>query len=285
MIKRDNIVAVVVWYQPTEEQLKSILSYISSVNHVIIVDNSPDDNSHLLASLPKEHYTYLPQHKNTGVATALNTGCMQAVTQGCEWILTMDQDSQWEQEELQRYIALADAYPEIDQVGVFSPRQDYSGRETHYDHAYEEKIAVMTSGCLISVKGFEATGGFRDELFIDEVDNEYCMHIHRFGMKVVIINHALLVHQLGEKRTIRFLGIWRKEYIDHAPFRFYYMTRNILYLNYLYPEYRRFNNKRLRKMLKRILLYDRRHKCAALRMCWRGFRDVRPMIAIEKERH
>lgn len=273
MMKRDHIIAVVIWYQPTEEQPLSILSYIHSVKHVIIVDNSPNDNSNLLVSLPKGHYTYLPQCNNTGVATALNIGCRQAIAQGCEWILTMDQDSRWEQEELQRYLALANAYPDLDQVGVFSPRQDYSGHKAHYDYVYEEKIAVMTSGCLISVKGFQATGGFRDELFIDEVDNEYCMHIRRIGMKVVIINHALLAHRLGEKRTIRFLGIWRKEYIDHEPFRFYYMTRNILYLNHLYPEYRQFNNKRLRKMLKRILLYDRLHKWAALHMCWRGFRD------------
>ena len=73
------------------------------------------------------------------------------------------------------------------------------------------------------------------------------------------------------------MGIWPKEYIDHAPFRFYYITRNILYLNTLYPEYTRFNNKRLHKMLKRVILYDRRHKFAALGMCLRGWKDYRAM--------
>jgi len=285
MIKKEDIWAVVVWYEPTEEQSLSLRSYMDEVRHVIIVDNSTNDHSPLLASLPKAQYTYLPQGKNTGVATALNIGCREAFQSGAIWVMTMDQDSRWEKEQLKRYIELANEYPEREQVGVFSPRQDYSGHMPQYDAVYEEKIAVMTSGCLISAKGFEATGGFRDELFIDEVDNEYCMHIRRIGMKVVIVNQALLTHRLGEKRTIRFLGIWPKEYIDHAPFRFYYMTRNILYLNYLYPEYRRFNNKRLHKMLKRIVLYDRQHKFAALRMCWRGFRDVRSIIAIEKERH
>ena len=275
MIKHEEILAVVVWYEPTKEQSDSIRSYIDIVRHVIVVDNSKNNNAPLLASLPQDKYTYISLGKNTGVATALNIGCRQAIEQGAQWILTMDQDSRWEKEMLSRYIELANAYPDLSQVGVFSPRQDYSGHMRHYTETYEEKIAVMTSGSLISVKGFKATGGFWDELFIDEVDNEYCMHCRRLGMKVVIINRAQMEHHLGEKQTIRFLGIWRKEYIDHAPFRFYYMTRNIIYLNAIYPEYRRFNNKRLRKMLKRIILYDRRHKFSALQMCWRGLRDGR----------
>ena len=40
-----DIVAVVVWYNPTEEQAKNILSYIHEVYRVIIVDNSTASNS------------------------------------------------------------------------------------------------------------------------------------------------------------------------------------------------------------------------------------------------
>lgn len=275
MIEKANIYAVVVWYHPTPAQCDSIRSYMEAVQQVIIVDNSPADNTSLAAQLPKGLYTYLPLGDNKGIATALNEGCRLALQKGAKWILTMDQDSCWEAEQLKRYLDLAKSYPEIEQVGVFSPRQDYTGHMPHYEKTYEEKIAVMTSGCLLSAAGFNATGGFRDELFIDEVDNEYCMHCRRLGMKVVIVNHALLEHRLGEMRTIRFLGLWPKEYIDHAPFRFYYITRNILYLNRLYPEYAHYNNKRLKKTIKRIVLYDRLHKFASLRMCWRGWRDYR----------
>lgn len=275
MIEKANTYAVVVWYHPTEEQCASIRSYMEAVKQVIIVDNTPADNTALVSVLPKGRYVYLPLGANKGIATALNVGCRKAIEEGAEWILTMDQDSRWEKEQLKRYFELANAYPEREQVGVFSPRQHYSGHMPQYQHEYEEQIAVMTSGCLISVSGFEATGGFRDEFFIDEVDNEYCMHCRRLGMKVVIVNHALLEHRLGELSTIRFLGIWPKEYIDHAPFRFYYITRNILYLNQLYPEHARFNNKRLKKAIKRIVLYDRRHKWSALCMCWLGWQDYK----------
>lgn len=284
MIERENIYAVVVWYHPTAAMRANIDSYIGHVRHVVIVDNSEENNEALTHDLPA-NCTYLPMGKNKGIASALNKGCRAAFQQGAQWVLTMDQDSCWEEEQLKTYFRLANAYPAIGQTGVFSPRQDYISHFREYEQVYEEKIAVMTSGCLLSREGFAATGGFRDELFIDEVDNEYCMHIRRKGMKVVVINHAFLAHELGELRTIRIMGIWKKEYIDHAPFRFYYMTRNILFLNYLYPEYRRFNTKRLHKMLKRIVLYDRQHKFAALRACWRGRCDARKMIVEEKKHH
>ena len=275
MIQQDNLYAVVVWYNPTEEQAHSLLSYLWAVRHIIIVDNSQKNNNSLLSDIPKENYTYIPLGDNLGIATALNRGCRTAIDAGAEWILTMDQDSVWDKEQLLYYIDTANKYPNIKRVGLFSPRQDYTGHIRHYPTDYEEKIAVMTSGCLLSTEGFRATNGFRDEFFIDEVDNEYCMHIHRLGMQVVIVNNALLVHQLGEKRMVRFMGLWRKEYIDHAPFRYYYIVRNNLQLSKLYPEYKTFNKKRLIKTIKRIVLYDRIHKCESLRMCLRGWRDFR----------
>lgn len=271
MIRQENLYAVVVWYHPTAEQARNLTSYMWAVGHTIVVDNSEQDNGDLLSDLHLENYTYIPLRDNKGIATALNIGCKEAFAVGAEWVLTMDQDSEWDKEQLQYYIATANRYSELEQVGVFSPRQDYTGHTRHYAAQYEQKIAVMSSGCLLSKKGFDATQGFKDDWFIDEVDNEYCMHIHRLCMQVVIVNNALLVHQLGEKRTIRFMGLWRKEYIDHAPFRYYYMVRNNLELSRLYPEYKKYNCKRLQKMLKRIVLYDHRHKWASLRMCYRGW--------------
>ena len=281
MITKDNTFAVVVWYNPTPEQSRNIQSYAHHVRHVVVVDNSKKNNAVLLGT-PDSWCTYLPLGDNKGIASALNIGCQEAIAQGAEWIMTMDQDSCWKEEQIMRYMQLANAYPMTEKVGVFSPRQDYQSHFRDYPDAYEEKIAVMTSGCLLSAAGYCKTGGFREELFIDEVDNEYCMHIRREGLKVVVINHAFLEHRLGELRNIRFLGLWSKEYIDHEPWRFYYMTRNNLLLSHWYPEYHHFNTQRLRKMLKRIVLYDRRHKLAALRMCWRGWRDFRKMCAIEQ---
>lgn len=275
MIQQQDLYAIVVWYNPTAEQSRNILSYQEAVRHVIVVDNSVQDNRALLSGVPEDMYTYISFGENRGIAAAQNRGCREAIRRGAQWMMTMDQDSVWQAEHLRHYIAQANAYPDLEQVGIFSPRQDYPDRIRRYPESYEHEIAVMSSGCLLSTAGYLATKGFREEFFIDEVDNEYCMHLHRLGMQVIMINNAPLLHELGELRKIRFLGLVPKEFIDHAPFRYYYMVRNILYLSSLYPEYRRFNAKRLSKILKRITLYDRRHKIEAIRMCLRGWRDYR----------
>ena len=273
MISSENTFAVVVWFNPTAEQTTNLATYLYRVCHTIVVDNSESPHDDLLHSFPADRYTYLPQCSNRGIATALNIGCRAALDQGAQWVLTMDQDSHWDQQQLTYYLQATNEYPEHDKVGVFSPRQDYTGHTRHYTEDYEQKMAVMTSGSLLSARGFTATQGFRDEWFIDEVDNEYCMHIRHLGMLVVVVNNALLAHHLGVIRQIRFLGFWKKEYVDHSPIRYYYIVRNNLALSKLYPENEHFNNHRLTKMVKRIVLYDNVHRWRSLYYCARGLQD------------
>ena len=273
-----DIVAVVVWYHPTEEQAQNILSYIHDVHRVIIVDNSLTDNLQLLSIVDSTSYTYIPLHRNMGVATALNIGCLEAIKMNAQWILTMDQDSCWDKVQLCSYIDQVNSFPALSQVGVFSPQQNYNRYKKKLYEPYEDKIAVMTSGSLISVKGFQLVGGFREDFFIDEVDNEYCMHIHRLGMRVVMINNALLSHQLGELRVIKLFGVWKKEYIYHAPFRYYYMIRNILVLKREYPEHHKFLKKRLKKLIKRVLIYNKWSKIETIQMCIKGWWDFQRHI-------
>lgn len=290
-IRPTNTAAVVVWFHPTPAQALHVLSYCHHVAHTIIVDNSPSDNHAMVDALfqdghlsdaMREHISYLPLLENKGIATALNHGCRYALslaptthTEPIAWILTMDQDSQWEETELAHYYDLCNQYDQIEQVGVFSPRQDYQHRRPNYPIAYEQKTAVMTSGCLLSSETFRQTGGFVDELFIDEVDNEYCYHCLRLQKQVVICNHAFLYHQLGEPVQIRLFGLFPKTYQAHAPFRYYYIVRNNLLLQRLYPEHRKYTKKRLRKMLKRVFLYERRNWAKSIYMCFRGWQDFR----------
>ena len=136
MIQQNNLYAVVVWYNPTEEQKYSLLSYLWAVKHVVIVDNSQKNNDILLSDLQKENYTYISFGDNLGIATALNRGCRIAIEAGAEWVLTMDQDSVWDKEQLRYYLEATNKYPDIEKVGVFSPRQDYTGRTRCYATDY-----------------------------------------------------------------------------------------------------------------------------------------------------
>lgn len=103
-----KLCALVVWFNPEklENPLERIRSYSSFVEKVYIVDNSEKDNSFLASKI--ENAIYIPLMKNTGIAHALNVGLKKAIADGFEWCITMDQDSVWEKEEIQKYIKIAE---------------------------------------------------------------------------------------------------------------------------------------------------------------------------------
>ena len=77
--------------QPNREFVKNIGTYSPFVAKTIVVDNSADDNSHILTEVAGVEY--IPLMANLGIATALNIGYKRAADLGAAWVLTMDQDS------------------------------------------------------------------------------------------------------------------------------------------------------------------------------------------------
>ena len=67
-------------------------------------DNSFTDNSTLAAECLNS--LYIPNRSNMGIAKATNIGCQKALSDGFKWIMTMDQDSSWDFEELNKYLKL-----------------------------------------------------------------------------------------------------------------------------------------------------------------------------------
>lgn len=251
MITSKNTAAVVVWYRPTEQQKQNPEHYRQMVDRIYIVDNT-------------EH--------NRGIGAALNDGLRQAMADGYEWVLTMDQDSVLDANLLRRYMDECNAYEQFDRVGIFSVRQSY-GNTIKERARYEEQRTVMCSGNLVSRQAIELTGGMREELFIDSVDDDFCIRVHRAGLQVVTTNRILMEHHLGEgmHRT----RIFRHKYLVHPALRHYYIMRNMLYLYHDYPEHRDYYGMHIRKRIKRLLLYDRHNKWAKIRAEWLGWRDYK----------
>ncbi len=272
-ITQDNLCAVVVWYNPTAENVTPIAFYAQHVKQVYVVDNSTYDNSHLLATQPFTNLIYLPQLQNTGIAHALNVGCQSAIAAGCQWILTMDQDSKFDNTPFTTYLHEANHYiqehPNTD-IGLFAPFADCDGEieKHHRKGRYEPRLVVMASGNIVSVENYLLANGFRDEFFIDLVDDELCCHLHRLNKAVLRLNNIILNHQLGEGAKPL---LFKKTYIAHAPWRYFYIARNLRYMIQMYPEYQRFFKRQQQKYLKRLFLYDWSQKCAKLQAFARGW--------------
>jgi len=98
--------------------------------------------------------------------------------------------------------------------------------ETSGAEQLEYVYACMTSASLTRLEAWKKTGGFREDYFIDFVDNEFCMKLSLNGYKVLRDNTCRMSHRLGETGVQKILGLFPYRYARHSPKRVYYMARN-----------------------------------------------------------
>ncbi len=256
-------------YNPDSKVVANIGTYLDALEFLLIVDNSPHENISLKLLEQTGRVAYRWDGTNYGIATALNMGAMEAINRGYGWMLTMDQDSHFQPGALE---AMAACAREHDRIGILSPIHllESRRREATLTGCTEIKVA-MTSGNLLSLEAYRAVGPFLDKLFIDYVDYEFCLRLNRFGYHNLRVNHADLVHSLGNLRKMKVL-FWDFRPTHHSVLRRYYMTRNRLYVMRTYPFYAPAEAWAWAKELMKLVLFekDRRVK---LQSMVRGFRD------------
>lgn len=266
-----RIAGVVVLYYPGTDLRENLDSYIKQVDKLFIIDNSDHASFEvvrMIASLPNADY--LPNNSNLGIAAALNIGANRALEQGFDLLLTMDQDSKASPDMI-RLMLESLTGRDMTKIGMIAPF--HLTRSGHYPgkDICREVMTPMTSGCLLNLKVFETIGSFREELFIDFVDNEYCLRLRKLGYRVLQANKALLEHNVGDiKKYGPFIAT------NHSPLRRYYKTRNRFYVFshyfHAFPGHCLFDLVRLAKEITSIILFEEK-KCAKLRMMKQGWQD------------
>jgi rhamnosyltransferase len=268
---------MVVLYRPGPEVLDNVRSYTAQVEVTYAVDNSEAPDPSFVSELKRlPQVAYVANNSNLGVATALNIGARRAVADGYERLLTMDQDSVATPGMVEQ---LLDCFSEsgVGQVGLVSPFHVQVGGAPRVPRGRcAQVLTPMTSGSLLDLAAYEAVGPFMDELFIDQVDNEFCLRLRAAGFSVLEAGEAILNHRVGDVRFHRFPAPMYST--NHPPLRRYYMTRNRFYVGRMYwgsfPEFRRFERRQVAKDVVKVLLYEGQ-KREKLRMMARGYRDYR----------
>jgi glycosyltransferase involved in cell wall biosynthesis len=276
MIETEKLFGIVIWYYPTLENVGKIKSYIDVVQQLIIIDNSDVDNSGLLLDFDRSKIIYIPNFDNNGMATALNQGCKLAIDKGAEWVLTMDQDSCFFENNLPDFIQKSNEYTEIEKVAIFCPVH-FDSRNRKQKPVFENQYAVinytMTSGNLLSLNHLKVIGFFQDDLFIDWVDEDICIRISILQLQIVQINSIFLEHFVGNgSGKINFFGV-SKHFDDYAPIRFYYITRNVLRLCKKYPSQANRLKKRWKRLVRKTVMYDNKHKLLKIKFILIGLYD------------
>lgn len=277
---KKQICGVVVLYNPDRDVVESIRTYSDQVDHLFIVDNSDNPaDIRVIDSLRKiRNSEYISNGKNIGIAAALNIGAKRGLKSGYKYILTMDQDSKAPENMVGNMFMYLDRhYSETDRIGIVTPFQNDKGSPVIPDDDVEECGRAITSGNVLNLKIYSTVGEFDECLFIDKVDDDYCLRLRAEGYKIIRVNKVILDHNLGNISHHMFL--WRPQVTtNHSPVRRYYITRNSFYVakkhKKNFNDYYRFQLKTLFYEFVKIILYEKM-KIKKIKAVILGYSDYR----------
>ena len=267
-----KIAGTVIWYNPGEEHVENIKSYIDYIDELYIIDNSDKDNKLLAERLNDPKIKYFFNGRNLGIAKALNLGCEKAFRNDYTWILTMDQDSSFPCEKIKNYFEDFDAI-QNNSIGIISPYHVLKNDiiKTDEKESFTEIDNVMTSGNLLNLRIWEKVGKFDESLFIDEVDSDICYKIIEKGYKIIQLNKIKMFHELGklEKRNFFMKKI---SVFNHNYIRKYYIIRNKCYMWKKYKKYRKRYSYYILNDFFKVIFYEK-DKLRKLKYMFRGIKD------------
>ncbi len=236
----NSVSAVIITYNVENDFKNRINKLKGKVNEIIVVDNgSKAETISMLKELEKE-ITIIYLEKNKGIAYALNTGIKYSIEKGYDWILTLDHDSIVTDNMINNMLKCYEGFEgELKEKVAMLVPVHVEEKEHENNHvinneevsskSYTEVLTEITSGALTKASIYKSVGLYDEKLFIDLVDHDYCLSLNKKGFKVIQVNSAILIHNLGESVKKSILGL-KMIPTNHSPLRRYYMSRNRHYI-------------------------------------------------------
>ena len=237
----NKILAIVVTFFPKEKLLKkNINSFVERVDKVLIWENTPEEQ--------KLHYRFIDHPKVeycgngiNSISHSLNYAWSYAKKDGYDYLLTMDQDSVFENFSLfLEKTIFNDKAPQgiwipLAVTGENKPALREKGKDI------KEVFFGNTSGMLLKKSVIDRIGGWNEAFAVDGVDCEFCFHASRVGVKIYAFLNVFLYHQLGEYKKVKFLNRFF-ELRNYSPVRYYAIYKSHVLLMRLFPEQNEFLN-------------------------------------------
>jgi len=279
-------------------QMDALLRQTRPLQEIVVVDNASTDRT---AGLLAERYpqvTILRMPENLGAAGAWAAGLAHAALEKRhDWVWAFDDDSVPSDDALETLLdgiqGLARTDPKVGIVATlpvhretgacYSPLLWRDGFVKPSAELLQRPIwfpdLVIASGCMVRRDVVEKIGLPRADFFMDFFDFEYCLRARSLGFEIAVVTRAILLHEIGNAQAVRLLG-YSRVWVDQAPWREYYVIRNMVYaVWWLYPS-------RSAKIF--VLRHLARHACgsllfgsnklASLRKMAQGFLDGRQAI-------
>jgi len=226
-----RVCAIIVSYHPRSGHLERQLAALRpQVALAVCVDNSGDAAvQSMLAELGQRYDLHvLPLAGNLGIAAAHNAGIAHARQAQATHVLLLDQDSVPAADMVARLlaasVALAQSGKSVAAVGpaIADDRRAAGAQLLAVD-------VLISSGMLIELSAIDRVGPMDETLFIDQVDNEWCLRAGAAGARCYIVGGAHMAHSLGARTQRLWLLRWYGAPV-HPPQRHYFNFRNSIRL-------------------------------------------------------
>ncbi len=229
-IVKNNICAVIVTYEPNNSLIRLYNSIKEQVDEIVIVDNNScnKDSVSVLKELENKNISVIYNKENLGIYAALNQGVKYAIGKQYEWVLTLDQDSEFLPNTYNCLLESYKALKDKDQTMIVAPKaiERINLKENKLLNStnvlWKDVALNLTSGSLIKVEAFDKIGFFDDKLFIEQVDNDFCYRLIKNGYKIKVAGNINFVQEIGSAKKI--CGCIVR---NHNSERKYYLSRNV----------------------------------------------------------
>ncbi|WP_448615676.1 galactofuranosyltransferase GlfT1 [Modestobacter sp. URMC 112] len=242
------VVAVIVTRHRREllaESLAAIGAQSRPVDHVVVVDNGPDQSAEPVVAASGLDATYLPSHRNLGGAGGFALGMLTALSRGADWVWCADDDGRPADGtvlatllDTARRHGLAEVSPLVTDMAdrerlAFPLRRGLRWRRLRSDFAGVEvlpRYASLFNGALFSAAALDVVGVPDYRLFFRGDETEVHRRLLRSGLPFGTAPAALYLHPEG---TSEFEPIMRGHLSAQYPaneVKRYFTYRNRGYL-------------------------------------------------------
>ena len=153
-----------VLYNPDSSVISNIETYSSLCDVCVVVDNSDSINEFSKYFEDNPSFVYISMHGNQGIAAAINAGVEYLHLKGMDFVLTMDQDSQFPTKDFEKIYSLIEKYKdEYSLIGL-------DVNKVSDDQEIKDVPYWITSGNFVNIRDFYKVGRMNESLFIDYVD-------------------------------------------------------------------------------------------------------------------
>lgn len=226
------------------DSLKIIAAQTRPVDHLVVVDNGPDQSARDAVEAYPLPYTYLPSHRNLGGAGGFALGMLHALALGAEWVWLADDDGRPADEHVLQILleeaekrGLAEISPVVANINApaklaFPLRRGLTWKRSSAELGTDflPGIASLMNGALFRASTLDVTGVPDLRLFFRGDEVELHRRLVRSGLPFGTSLRTTYLHPDGSDEFKPMLGGKFHAQDPENEVKRYYTYRNRGYL-------------------------------------------------------